>query len=92
VSTGALVVQAGDATSVFADAFTAGRNGTLPVADVYASPRHAAFRPGPGGWTVEDLGSMNGTWLNGHRIWGTELLAKGDRVRIGQTVLTVVPA
>jgi len=35
---------------------------------------------------------MNGTWVNGRRVWGHQVLARGDRVTIGRTVLIVVPA
>jgi pSer/pThr/pTyr-binding forkhead associated (FHA) protein len=39
------------------------------------------------GWCVTDLGSSNGTWVNGERIWSTHRLRHGDEVRIGQTRL-----
>jgi len=41
-------------------------------------------------WYVEDLGSTNGTWLNGRRIFSAQRLKKGDKIRIGRTVITVV--
>jgi pSer/pThr/pTyr-binding forkhead associated (FHA) protein len=36
---------------------------------------------------IEDLGSTNGTFLNGKRLTVPEQVAKGDRVQIGSTVL-----
>lgn len=58
--------------------------------DADASPRHARLTPGGhGGWTVEDLGSGSGTWVNGTRIDGPVPLYAGDRIAIGATVLVV---
>ncbi len=53
------------------------------------SREHARFQPGPQGWTVTDLGSTNGTLLNGQplRPHETYLLQPGDRVTIGSAVL-----
>ena len=39
------------------------------------------------GWCVTDLGSSNGTWLNGARIWSAQRLRHGDEIRVGQTRL-----
>jgi pSer/pThr/pTyr-binding forkhead associated (FHA) protein len=36
---------------------------------------------------VTDLGSSNGTWVNGERIWGSRRLQHGDEIRVGQTRL-----
>ena len=41
----------------------------------------------PAGWCVTDLGSSNGTYLNGERIWAQQRLRHGDEVRIGRTRL-----
>jgi len=47
------------------------------------SARHAAvFRQG-GGYVVRDLGSANGTWVNGARIRSDRSLEHGDRIRLG---------
>ena len=58
--------------------------------DPDVAPRHARLRRGSNGelW-VEDLGSPDGTWVNGHRIRGRHLLRPGDRVRVGATMLVV---
>jgi pSer/pThr/pTyr-binding forkhead associated (FHA) protein len=56
--------------------------------DPYASSRHARFSRDEAGRTyVEDLGSTNGTWVNGRRIYGPTLVRPGDVVRIGRTNL-----
>jgi predicted component of type VI protein secretion system len=39
--------------------------------------------------SVEDLGSTNGTFVNGRRISGTEALSVGDTIELGQTTLSV---
>jgi predicted component of type VI protein secretion system len=55
--------------------------------DPMASHLHAIFERFAAGWCVTDLGSSNGTWVNGERIWATRRLRHGDEVRIGQTRL-----
>ena len=87
-----LVIQAGGQTRAFHTEFTAGRQGTLAVNDEHASGHHAVFQFAHGLWWVEDLGSTNGTWLNNRRIYNAQRLKKGDKVRIGRTVVTIVSA
>ena len=88
-----LVVQAGGETHVFSTDFTAGRQGSLAVADDHASNHHARFQFAHGTWYVEDLHSTNGTYLNGHRLmFSAQRLRKGDKVRIGRTTIVVVSA
>ena len=87
-----IVIQAGDETHVFHAEFTAGRQGTLIVNDDHASSHHVLFQPAHGLWYVEDLGSTNGTWLNGRRIGAAQRVKKRDKVRIGRTVIVVVSA
>ena len=84
------VVQAGSEQHTFLTSFMAGRQGTLVINDDFASTQHARFRAAHGLWYVEDLGSKNGTWLNGRRIHAAQLLKKGDKIKIGHTVVTVV--
>ena len=67
------------------------RSGGCPSArssihDPGASRRHAQIRQQDGGWTLIDLGSTNGTQLNGQTVQQREL-ADGDRITIGTTVL-----
>jgi pSer/pThr/pTyr-binding forkhead associated (FHA) protein len=55
--------------------------------DDFASSRHASIEPRADGVWVEDLGSTNGTFVNGERIDARTLVRAGDAVRIGQTEL-----
>ncbi len=59
--------------------------------DEFASARHARIDPRADGVWVEDLGSTNGTFVNGGRI-AAERLKPGDVLRIGQTELLFEPA
>jgi hypothetical protein len=87
-----LQVQVADQRHDFHVDFVAGRHGALPITDEYASNHHARFQVAHGFWYVKDLGSTNGTWLNGRRIHAPQRLKKGDKIRIGHTVVTVVSA
>ena len=88
--TPSLVVQAGKQTHVFSTDFTAGRQGSLVVADDHASNHHARFQFAHGAWYIEDLKSTNGTWLNGRRMFAAQRLKKGDKIKIGRTVIQVI--
>jgi FHA domain len=55
--------------------------------DEYASARHARFEPRQDGVWVQDLGSTNGTYLNGARLEHPRRLTQGDIVRVGDTDL-----
>jgi pSer/pThr/pTyr-binding forkhead associated (FHA) protein len=55
--------------------------------DGTVSRLHASCEPFPAGWCIEDLGSSNGTFLNGERIWARRRLRHGDEVRIGRNRL-----
>jgi pSer/pThr/pTyr-binding forkhead associated (FHA) protein len=59
------------------------------VDDPEISRRHAVIRAGAGFFVIEDLDSLNGTWVNGQRISGTARLEPGDIIRLGKTVLEV---
>jgi hypothetical protein len=65
-----------------------GNQNDIPIAtDEYASARHARFEPRLDGVWVQDLGSTNGTFLNGTRLDRPRRLANGDIVRVGETDL-----
>jgi plastocyanin len=61
----------------------------LEVDDPEVSRRHALIRPVPGGVEVEDLGSSNGTYVEGRRIEGKVTLTQNATLRVGKTELTV---
>ncbi|HET9061034.1 MAG TPA: FHA domain-containing protein [Acidimicrobiales bacterium] len=73
-----------------ADELTIGRASGCAVGlleDNFVSQVHArVFRRGDDYW-VEDLGSTNGTLLNGRRLTGPAPVRKGDRVQVGRTIL-----
>jgi hypothetical protein len=61
----------------------------LVLDDPGVSRRHARVLSDGGGVIVEDLGSSNGTYVNGERISGPVELGAGDELQIGATVLGV---
>jgi hypothetical protein len=65
-----------------------GRQNDITIgSDEYASARHARFEPRQDGVWVQDLGSTNGTYLNGARLDRPRRLTRGDVVRVGETDL-----
>jgi hypothetical protein len=67
-----------------------GREGEgLAIDDAELSRRHAAFRPQGDGAEVEDLGSLNGTFVNGNRIQAATRLSAGDSIKLGQSVFAL---
>ncbi|HUO49029.1 MAG TPA: ABC transporter transmembrane domain-containing protein, partial [Acidimicrobiales bacterium] len=59
------------------------------LADDQVSRRHLRFDTGPDGLVVTDLGSTNGTMVNGRRIDTPTAVGPGDRVELGNTVIEV---
>jgi hypothetical protein len=71
---------------------TLGRGGgcTVPLAfDTFVSQVHARAFERDGALWVEDLGSRNGTYVNGQLVHEPTQVAKGARVQVGETVLEV---
>lgn len=69
---------------------TVGRGSACGVslpADTFASALHARVFQRDGEYFVEDLGSTNGTFLNGQKVTMPVALRGGDRLQIGQTTL-----
>jgi hypothetical protein len=64
-------------------------NGDLVIEDAQVSRLHAEFKLVDGELVLSDLGSSNGTDINGHRCGDATALRNGDRVQIGETVLLV---
>jgi Protein of unknown function (DUF3662)/FHA domain len=60
------------------------RDCDLRIADLNASRRHAELQKDGDGYWIVDLGSMNGTLLNGRRV-ERERLDDGDRITLGST-------
>jgi hypothetical protein len=58
----------------------------IVLEDAGVSRRHAELTTHDGGAYIDDLGSKNGTTVNGERIHGRRALAVGDRVGIGSTL------
>ncbi len=78
----------GEEIPVVAGPVTIGRGGQNDVplnGDEFASAEHARFEARRDGVWVEDIGSTNGTFVNGARVTTPRRLGKGDIVRVGQT-------
>ena len=84
------VLTQGDEFELDSAPVTIGRGAGNDVAlegDEFASARHVRFEPRRDGVYVHDLGSTNGTYVNGVRIEGARKLSAGDVVRVGETDL-----
>ena len=71
---------------------TVGRAGGCAIlldADTFVSQLHARVFRRDGGIFVEDLGSTNGTFLNGRKVTSPVTVRKGDRVQFGRTTMEV---
>ena len=58
----------------------------IPIGDAEISRQHARLTRTPGGMVLEDLGSTNGTFVNGERLASPRLLRAGDTVGFGENV------
>src|SRR5499426_913261 len=58
----------------------------LPLKDATVSRRHSELTPDDGEWWIRDLGSQNGTYVNGVRIAERTRLRVGDQIRTGATL------
>ena len=76
-----LVPLDGDRCNIGRDA-----DNDLVLADPAASRRHARLTRSASGWSIEDCGSGNGTFVNRERVQSAAL-SHGDRVRLGRCVL-----
>ena len=87
-------LEPGDVVQLDAHPLTVGRGLTNDLSltvDEYASTRHARFEPRRDGVFVEDIGSTNGTFVNGIRVTRERRLVPGDVLRIGETDLRFEP-
>jgi pSer/pThr/pTyr-binding forkhead associated (FHA) protein len=64
-----------------------GRDVDLVLADDLVSRRHARVSRSGAGAVVEDLGSRNGTFVNGNQIYGPTRLEPGDQLQLGVTLV-----
>jgi pSer/pThr/pTyr-binding forkhead associated (FHA) protein len=58
----------------------------LKIDDALASRRHCEIRPEPDGYRLVDLGSLNGTTVNGVKVQ-EKALADGDVINVGETAI-----
>ncbi|MEO7442536.1 MAG: FHA domain-containing protein [Acidimicrobiales bacterium] len=78
-----LVVLDADHTTVG----SAPSNDVVVDCDRSVSRLHAVFERYEPGWCLRDLGSSNGTFVNGERLLGERVLHAGDEIRVGRTRL-----
>jgi hypothetical protein len=57
------------------------------LSDPNVSRQHAEIRPRGGSWVLTDLGSTNGSRINGRAVEGPEVIRPGDEIELGSTVL-----
>nr|MBA3685424.1 FHA domain-containing protein [Planctomycetota bacterium] len=67
-----------------------GDSADLVIDDGKLSREHIEVAPVQGAWRITDLGSRNGTSVNGDRLSGPQVLAPGDRIAIGLVEITYV--
>ncbi len=74
-----------------ADARVLGRSDEADVLldDPYASEFHMRLVAQENGLILHDLGSTNGTYVNGRRVTAPTTLRRGDSVQVGKTVMEV---
>ena len=84
---GSLVLPSGQRVALGEHTTTVGRmpESTLTIDDSNVSRRHAEIRPGRAGYMVIDLGSTNGTLVNGVKLTADQRLRDGDIISFGST-------
>jgi len=88
--TSALITPDGVRHVLETERVTIGRQSgcTVVIRDTNVSREHAQLRRRPNGWTLRDLGSTNGTKLNGVRVDDEQMLADGDVIMLGAIKVT----
>ena len=80
----------GDAIAIAGDRPTIlGRQGDVTLKDSRVSRKHAEVRNESGTWVITDLGSANGTLVNGRRINKLTELEEGDQIQMGRYLVVV---
>ena len=96
ITTGSLValkssaLEEGSRFDLNGRTLTVGRSASNDIqldGDEFASAHHARIEPRRDGVWVEDVGSTNGTYVNGTRLGRAQKLAVGDVIRVGETDL-----
>ncbi|MHB1651097.1 MAG: FhaA domain-containing protein [Desulfitobacteriaceae bacterium] len=87
------IIQGEDSNQTFPipeGTFHLGRHSQCEVVlhDPEVSRRHLKVTQQEQGWFLDDLGSTNGTWVNGQRIT-RQLVVPGEKIQLGQTILVV---
>jgi len=88
--TSVIVLEDGTRHVLDTERVTIGRQSdcTITIRDTNVSREHVQLRRRPNGWTLRDLGSTNGTKLNGVRVEGEQMLASGDVIMLGAIKVT----
>jgi len=87
------IIQGPDAGKSFpldGDSYHLGRHSQCEIVlnDPEVSRRHLKLTRSGDEWLIDDLGSTNGTWLNGQRV-AKQRIGLGDRVEMGQTIFVM---
>ncbi len=85
----ALLLIDGRRLIVGSDGATLGRSGKCEIVldDPNVSREHAELRPRGGSWVLTDLGSTNGSSVNGRRIDAPTVVKPGDEIELGTSVM-----
>jgi len=81
-------VSGSELVALTGERFTIGRaedNDVVLAADGQVSRVHAVLDRLGAGWSIRDVGSSNGTFVNGRRLAGETVLDPGDEIRVGRT-------
>jgi hypothetical protein len=86
----ALLISEGKRLVVGSAGVTMGRSRQcdLTLDDANVSRTHAEVRPRGGSWVLTDLGSTNGSRVNGRQVDGSEVLKPGDEIELGTSRIT----
>jgi FhaA, N-terminal domain/FHA domain len=86
----ALLIYGGRRLMVAPRGATLGRSRDCEIVidDPNVSRQHAELRPRGGAWVISDLGSTNGTRVNGRTVNGPEVVRPGDEIEVGSSLIT----
>ncbi len=82
--------RAGETIEISYNAVIGRSHADIIISDPELSRQHVAIRPVAGGVELDDLGSLNGTWVDERRISSPMIAGAGARIRFGTTVAEVV--